>query len=62
MQSYSDALNEELKSSTLKKSFVRANEQPNNRNEVIFSSFCMSIDYVDIWCSTVLFFWLKGKI
>lgn len=33
MQSYSDALNEELKSSTLKKSFVRANEQPNNRNE-----------------------------
>lgn len=27
MQSYSDALNEELKATTLKKTFVRANEQ-----------------------------------
>lgn len=30
MDSYSDALNEELKTTTLKKSFVRANEQPSN--------------------------------
>lgn len=61
MQSYSDILNEELKSSTLKKSFVRANEQSNHGNQVIFSSFFLPIDYVNICCSTALFFWLKRK-
>ncbi|XP_057961816.1 protein ecdysoneless homolog [Malania oleifera] len=33
MHSYSDALNDELKATTLKKSFVRANEQPAKGNE-----------------------------
>lgn len=33
MDSYSNALNEELKTTTLKKSFIRANEQPLNKNE-----------------------------
>ncbi|KAK9284930.1 hypothetical protein L1049_024111 [Liquidambar formosana] len=33
MQSYSDALNEELKTTTLKKSFVRANEESSKNNE-----------------------------
>ncbi|KAL5556564.1 hypothetical protein UlMin_038800 [Ulmus minor] len=33
MRSYSDALNEELKTSTLKKSFVRANEQLTQKDE-----------------------------
>lgn len=39
MGSYSDALNEELKSTTLKKSFVRADEQAPKKDEVFFSSF-----------------------
>lgn len=38
MHRYSDALNEELKDTTLQKSFVRANDH-SNKNEVIFSSF-----------------------
>lgn len=36
MGSYSDALNEELKTTTLKKSFVRADEQSHGDNKVIF--------------------------
>ncbi|XP_077234122.1 suppressor-like protein [Tasmannia lanceolata] len=34
MHSYSDALNEELKTTTLKKSFIRANEQSADDNEI----------------------------
>ncbi|XP_038997489.1 protein ecdysoneless homolog isoform X2 [Hibiscus syriacus] len=33
MHSYSDVMNDELKSTTLKKSFVHANEQTSNKNE-----------------------------
>ncbi|KAL9241392.1 hypothetical protein vseg_015510 [Gypsophila vaccaria] len=35
MHAYSDVLNEELKSTTLKKSFVRANDHSSNKNEVL---------------------------
>jgi len=39
MRSYSDAMNEELKATTLQKSFVRANEQiPKNQ---VFVCICM---------------------
>lgn len=38
MKSYSDVLNQELKSTTLKKSFVRANEQAAKKDEVYFLS------------------------
>ncbi len=37
MHSYSDAMNEELKTTTLTKSFVRANEQAPKKDEVHFS-------------------------
>lgn len=40
MHSYSDALNEELKSTTLEKSFVRANEQAPKKDEVYFPLLC----------------------
>ena len=40
MHSYSDALNEELKSTTLEKSFVRANEQAPKKDEVHVLLFC----------------------
>lgn len=40
MHSYSDALNEELKATTLKKSFVRADEQAPKKDEVLFFFFC----------------------
>lgn len=42
MHRYSDALNEELKDTTLQKSFVRANDH-SNKNEVIFSSFLVEM-------------------
>ncbi|KAL5699687.1 hypothetical protein ACHQM5_030556 [Ranunculus cassubicifolius] len=38
MDSYSDALNEQLKSTTLKKSFVRADEQSSNKKTKVVSS------------------------
>lgn len=38
MRSYSDVLNEELKSTTLEKSFVRANDQVAKKDEVYFLS------------------------
>lgn len=38
-QSYSDVMNEELKATTLQKSFVRANEQIPRKDEV----FCLSL-------------------
>lgn len=41
MHSYSDALNEELKSTTLEKSFIRANEQAPQKKEVDFISFAL---------------------
>lgn len=44
MHSYSDALNEEMKSTTLEKSFVRANEQAPKRDEVYFSLLQMDIE------------------
>lgn len=44
MHSYSDALNEEMKSTTLEKSFVRANEQAPKRDEVYFSFLQMAIE------------------
>lgn len=44
MHSYSDALNEEMKSTTLEKSFVRANEQAPKRDEVYFSFLQMDIE------------------
>lgn len=40
MHSYSDALKEELKATTLKKSFVRADEQAPKKDEVLFLYFC----------------------
>ena len=40
MHSYSDALNEELKSTTLQKSFVCANEQAPKKDEVYFPLLC----------------------
>lgn len=39
MQSYSDAMNEQLKATTLQKSFVRAKEQIPKKDEV----FCLSL-------------------
>ena len=36
MHSYSDAMNVELKNTTLKKSFIHANEQSSVKNEVSF--------------------------
>lgn len=43
MHSYSDALNEELKSTTLEKSFIRAHEQAPKKKEVdFFISFAFS--------------------
>lgn len=48
MNSYSNALNEELKQTTLKKSFIRANEHSTNDNEVLSSSLlfrsCVVLD------------------
>jgi len=41
MRSYSDAMNEELKTTTLQKSFVRANEQIPKKDQV-FVCICMS--------------------
>lgn len=41
MRSYSDAMNEELKATTLQKSFVRANEQIPKKDQV-FVCICMS--------------------
>lgn len=39
VQSYSDAMNEQLKATTLQKSFVRANEQIPKKDEV----FCLGL-------------------
>lgn len=36
MDSYSDAMNAQLKNSSLKKSFIHANEQSSVKNEVYF--------------------------
>ncbi|KAI3426737.1 uncharacterized protein J3R85_009597 [Psidium guajava] len=44
MDSYSDALNQELKSSTLTKSFVRANEEPSKTNQGASSSSAQVMD------------------
>ena len=43
MSSYSDALSEELKTTTLDKSFVRANEPTLNKDEVRFTT-CILLD------------------
>lgn len=40
MESYSDALNEELKGSTLKKSFYRASGEVSQKDEVLFFLLC----------------------
>ena len=40
MESYSDALNKELNATTLKKSFIRASQQPSNGEEVGIFIFC----------------------
>lgn len=54
MNSYSNALNEELKQTTLKKSFIRANEHSTNDNEVLSSSLlfqsCVVLDVLG-WVS-----------
>lgn len=42
MHSYSDAMTEELKTSTLAKSFVRANEQAPKKAEVHYTS-CIKV-------------------
>lgn len=38
MKSYSDALNSQLKDTTLKKSFIHANEESSDKNKVMLSS------------------------
>lgn len=40
MESYSDALGEELKSSTLQKSFYRASGEASQKDEVLFFLLC----------------------
>jgi len=42
MWSYSDAMNQELKATTLQKSFVRANEIPKDQ---VFVCICMRKEY-----------------
>lgn len=48
IDSYSDALNQELKSSTITKSFVRANEEPSKTNQVL-SSCPVELQRVFVW-------------
>jgi hypothetical protein len=48
MNTYSDALNEELKNTTLKKSFVRTDDQLSKKNEVAFSYFAC-VESAEIW-------------
>lgn len=48
INTYSDALNEELKNTTLKKSFVRKDDQLSKKNEVAFSYFAC-VESAEIW-------------
>jgi hypothetical protein len=48
MNTYSDALNEELKNTTLKKSFVHTDDQLSKKNEVAFSYFAC-VESAEIW-------------
>lgn len=67
MDSYSNALNEELKTTTLKKSFIRANEQPLNKNEVrflnffflFFSFFFVCETLCSVWCLQIIGFMIN---
>lgn len=57
MRSYSDALSKELKTTTLNKSFVRANEQPPAKKDEV-SSFvlCLGIN-PEFYCNACIFFY-----
>lgn len=48
MHSYSDALNNELKNTTLKKSFIHANEEPSKKTEVMSLYTCkyLTVNFV----------------
>lgn len=57
MSSYSDALNQQLKSTTLDKSFVRASEPPLNKDEVSVHTQKTSLcDNIMLRMTFVLFF------